>query len=336
MKRLLLASAAGFVAIAATPALAQDAAPEDCGTIRIASMNWASAETMAAIDQFILENGYDCDAQLVPGDTMPTFTSMTERGEPDVAPEMFVNQFRAQIDAAVSEGRIEYAAKVLSDGSQEGFWIPQYIADANPEIQTVADALARPDLFPSPENPDRGAFHDCPAGWGCQIMVGNLFRAYGGEDSGFDLVDTGSSAGLDGSIANAYENQRGWIGYYWSPTPIVGRYPMKLLDFGVPFDEEQWTSCTTQPDCADPQENAWTPADVYTLVTPAIAEGSQAAADYLNTRAWSNDVVNAVLAWKDENQATGEDTALHFLETQPDVWKAWVTPEAAEKVEAAL
>mgnify|MGYP002714900134 FL=1 len=154
MRALLLASTA-VLTLGTGAAFAQDSQPAECGTIRIASMNWASAETMAAIDQFILQNGFGCDAQLVPGDTMPTFTSMTERGEPDVAPEMFVNQFREQIDAAVSEGRIEYGAMVLSDGPQEGFWIPQYIADANPDIQTVADAFARPDLFPSPENPDQ-------------------------------------------------------------------------------------------------------------------------------------------------------------------------------------
>lgn len=335
MRAILLASAA--LGLWVTPsAFSQEAASAECGTIRIATMNWASAETMAAIDQFILEHGFGCDAQLVPGDTMPTFTSMTERGEPDVAPEMFVNQFREQIDTAVAEGRIEYAAKVLTDGSQEGFWIPQYVADANPDIVTVSDALARPDLFPSQENPERGGFYNCPAGWGCQIMVGNLFRAYDGDENGFDLVDTGSSAGLDGSIANAFENQRGWIGYYWSPTPIVGRYPMKLLEFDVPFDQEEWTRCTTQAECPDPQRNAWTPADVFTLVTPGIAEASPAAAQYLNSRAWSNEVVNAVLAWKDENQATGEDTALHFLETQPDVWKAWVPSDVAERVEAEL
>lgn len=339
MKRVLAASAAaGALSIfAASPALAQSAAPaEACGTVRIASMSWASAETMAAIDEFILSHGYGCDAELVPGDTMPTFTSMTERSEPDVAPEMFVNQFREQIDAAVAEGRVEYAAKVLSDGSQEGFWIPQYIADANPEIQKVSDALARPDLFPSSEDPTRGAFYGCPAGWGCQIMVGNLFRAYGAEAKGFDLVETGSAAGLDGSIANAFERQRGWIGYYWSPTPIVGRYPMKLLAFDVPFDEAQWKDCTTQADCAEPKLNAWTPADVYTIVTPALKTEAPAAATYLAARAWDNATVNAVLAWKDENQATGEDAALHFLETEPDVWKAWVSPEAAARIEDAL
>ncbi|WP_102960279.1 ABC transporter substrate-binding protein [Mangrovicella endophytica] len=334
--KLSLASAAFAATLlaSAAPALAQDAGA--CGQVRIANMNWASAEVMAAIDQFILSKGYGCDAQLVPGDTMPTFTSMTEKGEPDVAPEVFVNQFREQVDAAVKEGRVAYAAKVLTDGSEEGFWIPQYIADAHPDIQKLSDAFKHPELFPSAENPSRGAVYNCPSGWGCQIMVGNFFKAYKGADQGFDLVDTGSAAGLDGSIAKAFTDKKGWLGYYWSPTAIVGRYPMKRLAFDVPFDPQEWKTCTTQPDCASPKLNAWTPADVYTLVAPKLKERAPAAAAYLDTRAWPNTVVNKVLAWKDENQATGEDTALHFLETQPDVWTKWVAPEVAEKVKAAL
>ena len=60
------------------------------------------------------------------------------------------------------------------------------VADANPEIQTVSDALARPDLFPHPEG-DGGGLYTCPSGWNCQLSTGNLFRAFGGEEAGFDL-----------------------------------------------------------------------------------------------------------------------------------------------------
>ncbi len=58
-----------------------------CGDVTIADMNWNSATLMAHVDQFILEHGYGCDTSLVPGDTMPTGVSMTEKGQPDIAPE---------------------------------------------------------------------------------------------------------------------------------------------------------------------------------------------------------------------------------------------------------
>ena len=62
-----------------------------CGKLVIAEQNWASAELMANVDKVILEKGYGCEVELIPGATMPTFTSMDEKGEPDMNPEQWAN-----------------------------------------------------------------------------------------------------------------------------------------------------------------------------------------------------------------------------------------------------
>ena len=67
-----------------------------------------------------------------------------------------------------------------------------------------------------------------------------------------------------------------------------------------------------------------------------MQEQSPEVAEYLNTRAWGNDTVNKLLAWKEEQQATGEDTAYYFLENNPDLWSGWVSEDAAEKFKSAL
>ncbi|KQT54136.1 ABC transporter substrate-binding protein [Aureimonas sp. Leaf454] len=334
MKKLLASTL--FVA-AACVGVGSASAQESCGKLTIADMNWASAQVLAQVDKMILEKGYGCEAEIVPGDTMPTFASMTEKGEPDVAPEMWVNQFRDQIDAAVKEGRIVYGAASLSDGGVEGWWVPTYFAKEHPEIKTIKDALAHPELFPASEDPSKGAVHNCPSGWGCQITTANFYKAYDGDSKGFTLVDTGSGAGLDSSIAKAYEDKKAWLGYYWAPTPILGKYDMTRLGFDTTFDEAEWKRCTSVADCTDPKVNAWTKTEVFTMLTPKVAEQSSGAAEYFKTRAWDNATVNKLLAWKEENQdPNGQDTAEHFLKTQPEVWSKWVSPEIAEKVKAGL
>jgi len=62
-----------------------------CGKVVVASQNWASAELMAEVDKVILEKGYGCEVELIPGATMPTFTSMDEKGAPDMNPEQWAN-----------------------------------------------------------------------------------------------------------------------------------------------------------------------------------------------------------------------------------------------------
>ncbi|HSM22930.1 MAG TPA: glycine betaine ABC transporter substrate-binding protein, partial [Rubrivivax sp.] len=207
--RFTLATLAAALVLAACskteepPAPAGTAAAAECGKVTVANMNWQSAEVLAQIDAFILGKGYGCDVELVPGDTMPTLTAMMERGQPDVAPEAWINAVRDPLDAAVKQGRLHYAVKALPDGSVEGWWIPKYVADANPGIRTIDDALAHPELFPAPEAQGKGAVHNCPSGWTCQITTANAFKAWGAAAKGFVLVDTGSAAGLDGSLAKA-------------------------------------------------------------------------------------------------------------------------------------
>ena len=332
MKKLLASTilAAGLVGLAGA------ASAQECGDVTIANMNWQSAEVLANVDKIILSEGYGCNAELVAGDTVPTLTSMTEKGEPDIAPEGWVDLQPELVKRGVEEKKLVSTGPALSDGAVQGWFIPKYIADANPDIKTIADALKHPELFPAPEDSSKGAVFNGPQGWGGTLVTTQLFKAYEGEKAGFVLVDTGSAAGLDGSIAKAYERKEGWMGYYWAPTSILGKYDMVKLEYGVPYDEAEWKRCNTVADCPDPKPNEWPKDSVETLVTTGFAERAGPIMDYLKARSWSNDTVNKLLAWMTDNQATGEDGAKYFLENNEDIWTKWVSPEVAEKIKSSL
>jgi len=327
-----IAGALAGVALVASGTHARD---EECGEISIARMNWASAEVIAEIDNLILAEGYGCDTELVVGDTVPTFTSMSREAEPDLAPELWVGAVREPLDAAVARGELIIAAEVLADGGEEGWWVPKYFAEAHPEIKTPADAFEHPELFPAPDDPNVGAVFNCPSSWSCRISTDNLFRAYRGEEKGFELIDTESSAGLDGSIAKAYERRGPWLGYYWAPAVTLGRYEMVKLDMGE-HDEKEWETCTAVLDCADPKPNGWAKREAFSVVTEEFAERAGIAMGYVGKRQWRNATLNELLAWMADNQASGEEAAIHFLENHEDIWTEWVPPEIAERVRAAL
>jgi glycine betaine/proline transport system substrate-binding protein len=309
----------------------------ECGTVTIASMNWQSAEVLSALDKIILELGYGCQAEVTVGDTVPSITSMAEKGEPDIVPEAWVDLVPVVVKKGLDEGRFIQAASPLPDGAVNGWWIPKYLADAHPDIKTIEDALKHPELFPAPEDPSKGAVYNGPQGWGATVITAQLFKAYKGEEAGFTLVDSGSAAGLDASIAKAYERKEGWLGFYWGPTAILGKYEMVRLDFGYPLDDAEWKRCITVADCPDPKPVEWPVDHIYTLVSTEFSKRAPAdVMDYLNKRAWSNDTVGKLMSWMTENQATGEDGAKHFLKENPDIWTKWVSSEAAGKIKAAL
>jgi glycine betaine/proline transport system substrate-binding protein len=329
-KTALLAAAPFILASSFTQAA------EDCGKVTIADMNWSSATLIANVDRFILEHGYGCAAELVPGDTMPTGTSMIEKNEPDIAPEMWSNSMKDALDKGVAEKRLRYAGNSLSDGGEEGFWVPEFLVQKYPELATIEGIKKHAALFKHPEDPDRFAFYGCPAGWNCQISAGNLFTAMKLEDSGFEMIDPGSGAGLSGSIAKAFTREEAWFGYYWAPTAVLGKYNMVKVDFGSGVDKDEFVNCTTAEDCAEPKVTMYPPSPVQTVTTEAFAAKSPAAYDYVANRSFTNSQMNGLLAWMEDNQADGEVAAEYFLAEHEATWSQWVSEDVAAKVKQAL
>lgn len=312
------------------------ASAEECGDVTIADMNWNSASLTAHIDKFILTHGYDCKVEMIPGDTMPTGTSMVEKGEPDIAPELWANALKEAIDKGVEEKRLRYAGKALSDGGEEGFWVPKYMVDENPKLATIEGIIENAKLFTHPEDKEKSGFYGCPAGWNCEISGGNLFKALKLADAGFEIVDPGSAAGLDGSISRAFERKKPWFGYYWSPTAILGKYEMVKVDFGSGTDKDEYIKCTSKKDCKDPKVTMYPPSLVTTVTTEDFAKRSPTAFEYLGKRSFTNEKMNGLLAWMTDNQADGEVAMEHFLKENESDWTTWVSEDVASKVKKAL
>ena len=331
MKKILATSALLAATFGASAAFAE------CGSIKMAEFNWASGELMANVDKFIMEAGYGCEIELVVGGTTAIFAGMNEKGEPQVAGEQWVNALRELLDPALEEGRLIAVNKAPILGLGEGWWVPPYFAEAHPELKTVLDIIEHPELFPDSEDPSKGAFIGCPAGWGCQHVNNALFRAFDMEAKGWKIIDPGSAAGLDGSIAKANERKEPWFGYYWSPTSIIGKYNMQPVPFGVEYaGDENWNSCITVEDCENPKQSAWVKSEVYTLVTKEFSEGNADINEYLGKRVFPGEVMGAMLVYMADEQAAGEDAAVEFLTKYEDIWTTWVTPEVAAKVKGAL
>lgn len=336
MKNIILSAGLITAGLLSAGFTQQALADEKCGKVTIADMNWSSASLIANVDRFILEHGYGCEAELIPGDTMPTSTSMIEKGEPDIAPEMWTNAVKELIEKGVKDGRLSIAGNSLSDGGEEGFWVPQYMVDADPSLKTIAGVIANVKLFEHPEDPELGAFYGCPAGWGCQLSSENLFEALKLQDAGFELIDPGSGAGLAGSIARAYERKQPWFGYYWAPTAVLGKYKMVKVDFGTGVDKDHYTNCISKAECADPKVTMHPSAIVKTVTTIDFANKAKKPYEYLGKRAITNAKMNSLLAWMEDNQADGVIAAEHFLISYPELWKQWVPADVAAKVTDAV
>ena len=289
-------------------------------------MDWGSAIIVTQVSKFLLEQGYGCSVTVVPSATTPALASVAETGEPDILTELWTNGVPAY-DGLVEEGKLIELTKVLSDGGVEGVWVPKYMAEEHPELATIEGILANPELV-------GGRFHNCPVGWTCQRIGNNLSKAGGFEAAGVEVFEHGSGETLAASIASAYDAKEPWFGYYWAPTSVLGKYPMVLVDLGG--NDIEAHECNRQEECATPKLNNWPASDVVTVVTDTFAESHPAETELMSKMSFSNELMSGLLAWQEQNGASGEETAVYFLTNNKDMWAGWLNDDARAKLSALL
>ena len=336
MNRLISTALAAVFGAAMTVSVPATASATECGTddkITIAEMTWLSASSLAFIAEKILVDGYGCNAELVPGDTVPTATSMLTKGEPDIAPELWVSTAQSIWDQMQEKGNVYKASDIFADGGEEGWWIPDYVARDHPQIKSIGDLKENWEVFADISDPSRGRLYGCPPGWGCEIITNNLFKALGLDDS-FELFSPGSGANLKASFARQVTRKKPIVGYYWGPTDVIGKYNLVRLD--MPQHESGKFTCLTDKNCADPQVTGWAAGEVAVAVVSDIRDKAPAVADFLSKMQVPNKEISQVLAWGDDNKASPEEVADYFLKNHEAIWTRWVPEDVAVKVRASM
>ena len=46
--------------------------------------------------------------------------------------------------------------------------------------------------------------------------------------------------------------------------------------------------------------------------------------------------MNGLLSWQEENKASADETAVHYLTTYKDIWPNWLSDDAKTKVAAII
>ena len=302
--------------------------------IKIAELNWQSGSTVASIDAYILTHGYGHDIEIVPGGIDATIQSMMATGSPNIFGEAWTSLLGDSAHEYIANGTLIQVRDEIIVGAGEGWYIPSYMKIYG--LNTIEDVLARPDLFPHPEDSSKGGIVVCPEGWSCKKHNENLFRAFDMEAKGWRVIDPGSGTGLNAYWEGQVIKQAGVFGYYWTPTVLVGRLNLHSVQSEEGFvGHDNWTNCISVAveECENPLPTSFPLAATGTIVTPGL---DSAVIDYLKLRTFDGSVITELLVWSDDNQATADEAAEYFIANYPDIWTQWVTVEAANKITDTL
>ena len=299
--------------------------PEAAGPVIFADLSWDSAQVNNRIAGFILENGYAYEPEYMPGDTIPLLEGL-KRGDVDVSMEIWVENQQKPYDEGLAAGQILDLGSNFSDNWQ-GWLVPTYMIENGdlPADISVEDLPDYWELFKDPEAPSRGRFLNSVPGWSSTGINTEKLATYGLNEYYTDFI-CGSDAALSGSLAAAYAKGEPWLGYYWAPTWVLGKYDTTPI--GEPaYDEEIWN---TTRGCAYPSNK------VNIAVNADFAGKNPDAVDFLSKYTTTSALANKVLAYMQDNEASTDEAAIWFLQENEDLWTQWVPADIASKVKAAL
>ena len=307
--------------------------------VKFAGIGWESGQFTTEVVKTILEKGYGCKTDVVPGSTAVTETALVT-GDLQVWGEQWVG-FSEIIKKGIAEKKVKYVGDILNGGTVEGWYVPTYVikGDAKrgikavaPDLKTVQDLAKYKDLFKDDEQPSMGRFYNCPVGWACEKTNNQKIVAYG-LTSSFVNFKPGSGAGLDAAVAGAYEKGQPVAFYYWAPTGFMSRFDLTKLE-----EPKYNDACyKTLQDAANktPCGSGSPSTDLRFGVSTKIADGD-AVLTMLSKVQFPLAFFNKVISEISDAKKPVPQVAKEFLLEQGAMWQKWVPASVAKKVQDSL
>lgn len=308
--------------------------------VRFAGVTWESGAFTTEVLRYITEKGFGCKTDTVPGNTAATETALS-RNDLQVWAEQWTG--RSEIIAkAVKDGAVKLMGDTLPGGTNEGWYVPEYVVKGDakrgikavaPNLSSVADLPKYRQVFQDDEEPDKGRFLNCPSGWDCERVNRRLLKVLKLDDAYTDFRP-GTGAALDAAIESAYERGKPILFYYWEPAALMAKYRFVQLKM-PPFDQKCWETLRADNSASQCASSYLVSHLKIGLSTPLYNAEPELVAAYSKV-SFPMDFLNQTILQMTSRKIDGQTMAKTFLREHPEMWKAWVPADVAQKVQASL
>jgi len=308
-------------------------------TVKFAGLNWESASVLTEAMRTVLEQGYGCKTDSIPGNTVAMEVALS-KNDIQVLAEEWVGRSDAW-NAAAKAGKVIPLGHVIV-GASEGWYVPQYVikGDASrgikamaPELKSVSDLPQYKTLFRDPEEPAKGRFLNCPTGWTCEGVNSQKLKAYKLTES-YVNFRPGTGPALDASIASEYQRGKPILFYYWAPTALMGKYQFVKLQ--EPAYNEACFKTLADKDHPAPCGSAAPEAVIQAGVSQAFNQADPVLSAFLSNFNIPLDLLNATLAEMADKKLDARQAVQVFFKQHPEVWQKWVPADVAARISASL
>ncbi|MGE6329656.1 glycine betaine ABC transporter substrate-binding protein [Psychrobacter pacificensis] len=299
--------------------------------IKFGALTWESGQFTSGVLKYIAEEGYGCTVEEVPG-AGPALETALSQNDIQIIGEQWIGRSPI-MENAIEQNKVAVIGDTLKGGATQGWYVPKYVLEENPGLRRYQDLPKYADLFKDPENPSKSRFMNCPSGWTCEIFNTRLLKNTG-LDSIFNNAHPGTGAALDAEIASAFEQHKPLLFYYWQPTGLMAKYDFAALEFPDHKD-----ACWQDLLLADGTSDCVSGFPVSPLgiaaSTPFIDTNPELAEVFKRVQ-FTSDELNGAILEMSESKRSGDEQALLFLRDNPDVWRGWLSDDAATNLATKL
>lgn len=302
-------------------------------------LDWDSNAFHTAVARFVLEKGYGCKTDSIPGSTIP-IDGGAVRGDVDVVMEIWLNTAPKVWTDGVKAGKVEELGVNFPDAVQ-AWYVPKYLVEGPnapaPGLKSVSDLPKYKALFKDPEEPSKGRFYNCILGWTCEVINTKKLHAYGLEKD-FTNFRPGTGAALSAAIESAVKRKKPIVFYYWTPTWLFGKVGDDVVQLKEPaYNKATWDKLIAAKHAGEVDKaTAYPLTKVYVGVNSKFAKEAPAEIAFLKNYHTNSALVSKALAYMQDHDGSAKQAAIHFLKTRKDLWTKWVPADVAKKIEAAL
>lgn len=297
-----------------------------------AGLGWDSNAFHVAVARHIMEKGYGCKTDQLPGSTISLLNGLI-RGDIDIMMEVWENNGIKAWEKALRDRKVINVGVNFPD-SRQSWYVPRYIVEGKNApakgLKNVSDLSKFKDVFADPEMPGKGRFYNCVAGWTCEFINSKKFIAYG-LDASFTNFRPGTGGALAATIEAHIKRKRPIFFTYWEPSSLISKIRDQIIPLEEPpYDSKTWKKMMERE---HPRKaTAYPPLVVSIGVSVKLATEAPMLIEFLSNYETSTTLITKELAYMRSTGSTAEETAKHFLKTKEDIWTKWVPVTVSERL----
>jgi len=330
-----ISALAALTVILPTTAAAADAGCPVDRPIVLAGLDWDSARFHNAVAARILRDGFGCETDVIAGATIP-LTNGLARGDVDIMMEIWRNSLADAWVKAAETGKVRDIGPNFPDAVQ-GWYVPRYVVEGPdapaPDLKSVSDLSRYKDVFRDREEPGKGRFYNCLAGWACEIVNTRKLEAYGLADDYTNFLP-GTGEALTAAVVAATKRKRPILFYHWTPSWLLGAIDAVKLE--EPAYEEDVFNALRSPDAPLPKGVAYPVASVAIGVNTQFSQAAPELVRMLTAYETTSELVAAALVSMEQDRLSADEVAETFLRSNPHLWAGWMPEDAATRLRTSL